>query len=129
MPCFEPDNIVKLDIPENCSPFAITHQVLKELNTSFKSTVDNKSFLDLAVTHCDHSEGISRRTEKNIGTGICRERFVLKLEIRKKNGAKYTPNSMHHIVCGIMTVIVEIIPLTFLKTKNSQISEKPWMGK
>ena len=28
------------------------------------------------------------------------ECFVL--EIRKKDGAEYTPNSLHHIVCGIM---------------------------
>ena len=28
------------------------------------------------------------------------ECFVL--EIRKKDGAEYSPNSLHHIVCGIM---------------------------
>lgn len=53
------------------------------------------------------------------------------LENRKKSGTEYSPNSLHHIVCGIMRYVraTEHYSLTSSKTAHSLILGKRPMGR
>ena len=64
LPCFEPESIVTLNIPDasKVNDSTVTRKVL-QLNGSFKSE-RNQSFTDLMVKHCSKSEGVVKKESK-----------------------------------------------------------------
>ena len=50
------------------------------------------------------------------------------LEVRKQNGTEYPPNTLHHIVCGIMRYLKQnSIYVDFFKIQSFLTSVKFWM--
>ena len=66
-------------------------------------------------------------TKVELNEALCR--FVL--EIRKKDGSEYPPNTVHHICCGIMRYLRTRVShrSTSSPTAHSAISEKSLIQK
>jgi len=80
----------------------------------------------------------NKRCQEQVPTDFCAQsigttqhwmcRFIL--EVRKKDGSCYLPDTLHHIVCGIMRYLRQNGQAdirTFSRMVGSQASDKHWM--
>ena len=99
LPCFEPENLIVLNIPSSSKETVVTRKVLSELNASYESTF-NHSFTESVIKHCGRSAGIAKKPSAN--------------------EKKQTRRTMQRSVCAsINKQFAENAALTFLSENES----------
>ena len=90
LPCFEPESIVKLNLPsDNSDESTVVRKVLQDLNSSFQSEY-NESFTDLMVKHCSKSEGVVKKESKS---ETKRKQRAIKKKVCSEISEKLTENA------------------------------------